>query len=57
MARGRGEIHGFTVPACNLRTQVFDMAVAMCRAAQATDVGTMIFELARSEQELSLIHI
>ncbi|HEY5520292.1 MAG TPA: class II fructose-bisphosphate aldolase [Candidatus Limnocylindrales bacterium] len=51
MARGRGEIHGFTVPACNLRTQVFDMAVAMCRAAQATDVGTMIFELARSEQE------
>jgi len=51
MARGRGEIHGFTVPACNLRTQVFDMAMAMCRAAQATDVGTMIFELARSEQE------
>src|ERR1044072_4402190 len=26
MARGRGEIHGFTVPAVNLRTQVFDMA-------------------------------
>ena len=51
MARGRGEIHGFTVPACNLRTQVFDMAMAMCRAAQATDVGTLIFELARSEQE------
>jgi len=51
MARGRGEIHGFTVPACNLRTQVFDMAMAMCRAAQPTDVGTMIFELARSEQE------
>ena len=26
MARGRGEIRGFTVPAVNLRTQVFDMA-------------------------------
>ena len=43
MARGRGEVHGFTVPAVNLRTQVFDMAIAMCRAAQPTDVGTMIF--------------
>ena len=41
MARGRGEIHGFTVPACNLRTQVFDMALTMCRAAQPTDVGTL----------------
>lgn len=51
MARGRGEIHGFTVPAVNLRTQVFDMALAMCHAAEPTDVGTMIFELARSEQE------
>ena len=28
MARGRGEVHGFTVPAVNLRTQVFDMAAA-----------------------------
>jgi fructose/tagatose bisphosphate aldolase len=51
MARGRGEIHGFTVPAVNLRTQVFDMAITMCHVAQAADVGTMIFELARSEQE------
>jgi fructose/tagatose bisphosphate aldolase len=51
MARGRGEIHGFTVPAVNLRTQVFDMAIAMCRAAEPMDVGTLIFELARSEQE------
>ena len=51
MARGRGEIHGFTVPAINLRTQVFDMATAICRAARARDVGTVIFELARSEQE------
>jgi len=51
MARGRGEIHGFTVPAVNIRTQVFDMAGAMCRAAQSLDAGTIIFELARSEQE------
>ena len=51
LARGRGEVHGFTVPAANLRTQVFDMAAAMCRAAESLDVGAMIFELARSEQE------
>ncbi|HVQ22644.1 MAG TPA: class II fructose-bisphosphate aldolase, partial [Candidatus Saccharimonadia bacterium] len=50
-ARGRGEIGGFTVPALNLRTQVFDMAAATFRAAAARDVGTVILELARSEQE------
>ncbi len=51
MARGRREVSGFTVPAVNLRTQVFDMAAAMCRAAQALDAGAIVFELARSEQE------
>src|SRR5688572_2872414 len=51
MARGRGEVKGFTVPAVNLRTQVFDMAAAMCRAGQALDAGAIVFELARSEQE------
>ncbi len=51
MARGRGEVSGFTVPAINLRTQVFDMAAAACRAAQSLDAGALIFELARSEQE------
>jgi fructose/tagatose bisphosphate aldolase len=51
MARGRGEVSGFTVPAVNIRTQVMDMAAAMCRAADALDAGTIIFELARSEQE------
>ena len=40
MARGRGEVHGFTVPAINLRTQVFDMArVDLPRRRQALDVG------------------
>jgi fructose/tagatose bisphosphate aldolase len=51
MARGRGEVSGFTVPAVNLRTQVFDMAAAMCRAADSLEAGAIIFELARSEQE------
>ena len=51
IARGRGEVRGFTVPAVNLRTQVFDMAAAMCRAADSIDAGAVIFELARSEQE------
>jgi fructose/tagatose bisphosphate aldolase len=51
MARGRGEVSGFTVPAVNLRTQVFDMVGAMCRAADEIDSGALIFELARSEQE------
>src|SRR5688500_13345688 len=37
MARGRGEVSGFTVPAVNLRTQVFDMTAAACRAAQSID--------------------
>jgi fructose/tagatose bisphosphate aldolase len=50
-ARGRGEVHGFTVPAVNLRTQVFDMAATMCRAADEIDAGMIVFELARSEQE------
>ncbi|HET7677720.1 MAG TPA: class II fructose-bisphosphate aldolase [Candidatus Limnocylindrales bacterium] len=51
MARGRGEVAGFTVPACNLRFQVFDMAAALFRAAGSLDAGAVICELARSEQE------
>jgi fructose/tagatose bisphosphate aldolase len=51
MARGRGEVHGFTVPAINLRTQVFDMARVIAEASTAIDSGALIFELARSEQE------
>ncbi|MFI5262549.1 MAG: aldolase, partial [Candidatus Limnocylindrales bacterium] len=51
MARGRGEVGGFTVPAINLRTQVFEMAEAVFRAARAREVGTVILEVARSEQE------
>jgi len=51
MARGRGEVSGFTVPALNLRTKVFDMARVATLAAQELDAGAVIFELARSEQE------
>ena len=51
MARGRGEVGGFTVPAINLRTQVFDMARVILEVALEHDAGPVIFELARSEQE------
>ena len=48
--RGRGEVSGFTVPAINLRAQTFDMARTVFEAAIGSDVGTVIIELARSEQ-------
>ena len=50
MARARGEIHGFTVPAINIRAQTFDMARVVFETAQTEDVGAVILELARSEQ-------
>jgi fructose/tagatose bisphosphate aldolase len=50
MARARGEVHGFTVPAINIRAQTFDMARTVFETAEATDVGAVILELARSEQ-------
>src|SRR4051812_20931727 len=49
-ARSRGEVSGFTVPAINLRAQVFDMARTVYDAAAAAGVGAVILELARSEQ-------
>jgi fructose/tagatose bisphosphate aldolase len=50
MARARGEVAGFTVPALNLRAQVFDMARTAYETAASMDVGAVILELARSEQ-------
>ncbi|MFL5687094.1 MAG: class II fructose-bisphosphate aldolase [Chloroflexota bacterium] len=50
MARGRGEVHGFTVPAINLRAQTFDMARTVFETAESADVGAVILEIARSEQ-------
>jgi len=53
MARARGEVSGFTVPAINIRTQTFDMARIAFETAITEDVGAMILELARSEQTYS----
>jgi fructose/tagatose bisphosphate aldolase len=50
MARARGEVHGFTVPAINIRAQTFDMARIVYETARTEDVGAVILELARSEQ-------
>jgi len=50
MARARGEVKGFTVPAINIRTQTFDMARTVFETAAANDCGAVILELARSEQ-------
>ena len=50
MARARGEVSGFTVPAINIRAQTFDMARIAFETAETYDVGAMILELARSEQ-------
>jgi fructose-bisphosphate aldolase, class II len=50
MARARGEISGFTVPAINIRAQTFDMARIAFETAETFDVAAVILELARSEQ-------
>jgi fructose/tagatose bisphosphate aldolase len=50
MARARGEIKGFTVPAINIRAQTFDMARTIFETAKRLDVAAVIVELARSEQ-------
>lgn len=48
-ARGQGACGGFTVPAVNIRTLVYDSSRAMLRAAMRDDVGAVLFEIARSE--------
>ncbi len=49
-ARAAGEVHGFTVPAINIRAQAFDMARVVYETARRADVSALICELARSEQ-------
>jgi fructose/tagatose bisphosphate aldolase len=49
MARGRGETHGFTVPAMNIRAATYDTARAIFRTAKKLDAGAFILEIARSE--------
>jgi fructose-bisphosphate aldolase, class II len=49
-ARGHGDVAAtFTVPALNLRGPTYDQARAAFRAALRLKVGTLLFELARSE--------
>jgi fructose/tagatose bisphosphate aldolase len=49
MAMGRGDAHGFTVPAINVRAMAYDTARAVVRAAKKLNAGAFIFEIARSE--------
>jgi fructose/tagatose bisphosphate aldolase len=49
MARGRGEIGGFTVPAMNVRGMAYDTARSIFRTAKKLDAGAFILEIARSE--------
>jgi fructose/tagatose bisphosphate aldolase len=49
IAGGRGEWRDRTVPAMNIRFTNYDTTRAALRAAQKTDTGAIIFEIARSE--------
>ena len=49
MARGRGEVKGFTVPAINVRGAAYDTARAIFRTAVRMHAGAFILEIARSE--------
>ena len=49
MARGRGEVSGFTVPAMNIRAASYDTGRALFAAARDLEVGALICEIARSE--------
>src|SRR5689334_1145474 len=49
MARGRGEIHGFTVPAINVRGMAYDTARSIFRTAVRMKAGAFVLEIARSE--------
>ena len=49
MARGRGEVHGFTVPAINVRGMAYDTARSIFRTANRLKAGAFLLEIARSE--------
>src|SRR5829696_7926977 len=49
MARGRGEIGGFTVPAINVRGMSYDTARSIFRTAKKLEAGAFLLEIARSE--------
>ena len=48
-AIGRGEISGFTVPAVNIRGMTYDVARRVFKIALDKNIGTFIFEIAKSE--------
>lgn len=49
VARGRGEVSGFTVPAVNIRAAAYDSARALFAAAVELDARAILCEIARSE--------
>jgi fructose-bisphosphate aldolase, class II len=49
IARGRGEVAGFTVPAMNIRAASYYTGRALFSAARELKVGALILEIARSE--------
>jgi fructose-bisphosphate aldolase class II len=49
MARGRGEVGGFTVPAINVRGSSYETARSIFRTANKLEAGAFILEIARSE--------
>ena len=49
MARGRGEVSGFTVPAINVRGMAYDTARSIFRTSKRMNAGAFICEIARSE--------
>jgi fructose/tagatose bisphosphate aldolase len=49
MARGKGLVHGFTVPAINVRGAAYDTARSILRTAIKLNAGAFLLEIARSE--------
>jgi len=49
MARGKGAVRGFTVPAINVRGAAYDTARAIFRTAIKLNAGAFLLEIARSE--------
>jgi len=49
IARGRGQVRGFTVPAINVRGMSYDTARAIFRTAIQLEAGAFLLEIARSE--------
>jgi fructose/tagatose bisphosphate aldolase len=48
-ARGEKKLHGFTVPAINVRAMSYDTARSIFRTAMKMNAGAFILEIARSE--------